>query len=152
MNTSGPIIFGEDDEDDILVLKKIFEDFNYHNELKFSTTGKTLLEYLTTTKDEPFIIFADINLPLINGLELRQRINENESLRKKSIPFIFLSTTAHLQAINKAYELTVQGYFQKPITVSDLEKMIKLIIDYWKICKHPSNKRIFKSNFNIEGL
>ncbi len=52
-------------------------------------------------------------MPIMNGLELRRHIQENEGLRKKSIPFVFLSTAARPKEVEEAYNLTVQGFFVK---------------------------------------
>jgi CheY-like chemotaxis protein len=75
----------------------------------------------------------------MNGLELRRKINETEHLRKKSIPFIFYSTTASEKAITEAYEMMVQGFFVKPSNLSEIKTMLKVIVDYWKLSKHPNS-------------
>ena len=80
-----------------------------------------------------------MNLPEYNGLQFKREIDNDPQLRAKSIPFVFFSTSADPQSINTAYkELTVQGYFQKPSGYEDLKMLIKVLIDYWRICKHPS--------------
>jgi response regulator RpfG family c-di-GMP phosphodiesterase len=73
----------------------------------------------------------------MTGIELRQKINSNDTLKKKCIPFIFLTTNPDLSVISKAYELLIQGYFVKPTKLDDLKCMLARIIDYWKICKFP---------------
>lgn len=89
MNKNGPIIIIEDDLDDQEVLTDVFKELNYSNELIFFADGQKALEYLTLTEVEPFIIFSDINLPKLNGMELREKVHENEDLRLKSIPYLF---------------------------------------------------------------
>jgi hypothetical protein len=37
--------------------------------------------------------------------------------------------------------MMVQGYFEKPQSLSEIKETIKLIIDYWKLCKHPNSFR-----------
>jgi CheY-like chemotaxis protein len=76
----------------------------------------------------------------MDGLELRKEINENEFLRKKSIPFIFLTTTSTKSVIEEAYEMMVQGYFVKPNSIQEIKETIKMIIDYWKVCRHPNTE------------
>jgi DNA-binding NarL/FixJ family response regulator len=78
-------------------------------------------------------------MPMMNGLELREEIIKDPFLRKKSIPFIFLSTTDGSRIIDKVYELEVQGFFQKEFSYQAVSKQIKLIIDYWQKCKHPNH-------------
>jgi DNA-binding NarL/FixJ family response regulator len=75
----------------------------------------------------------------MNGIELRKEINKDDYLRKKSIPFIFLSTTDGSRIIDQIYEMQVQGFFQKQHSYKAISNQIKLIIDYWSVCKHPNN-------------
>ena len=96
-------------------------------------------KYLLETADKPFLILSDVNLPVMTGPELKKRINENERLRKKAIPFIFFTTTANAKAVEEAYEMMVQGYFEKESSLKSLKITLKTIVDYWKLCKHPNN-------------
>jgi CheY-like chemotaxis protein len=77
-------------------------------------------------------------MPGMNGIEMRNEIINDPYLREKSIPFVFYSTAANPYQIRRAYELTVQGFFQKPSTYPELVQMLKLILDYWKVCRHPN--------------
>lgn len=139
MKKEGPIIIFEDDEDEIEFLKEVFKRLEAPNELLFFDDGEELLRYLKTTTDQPFLIISDVNLHKMNGLELRERVQQDDQLRKKSIPFIFLSTSAKRDVVAKAYDLTVQGYFKKQQSIPAIEKHIKLILDYWRQCKHPNS-------------
>ena len=139
MKALGPIIIVEDDKEDQEVLSEVFTDLKIENEIKFFKEGNSVLAYLRTTTDKPFIIITDINMPMMNGLELRAEIQKDDHLRKKSIPFVFLSTTDGSRIIDKVYELQVQGFFQKEFSYEAVSNQIKLIIDYWSKCKHPNN-------------
>jgi quinol monooxygenase YgiN len=73
-------------------------------------------------------------------VEFKRQIDNDAQLRAKSIPFVFLSTYADKKAIDTAYkEMTVQGFFEKSSHFSQLKNVIKLIMDYWAICKHPNS-------------
>ncbi len=136
-----PIIVIEDDLDDQVILQGVFDDLGIKNELKFFGTASEALSYLKITSDKPFLILSDVNLPGMDGTELKRLINENEYLRKKSIPFVFYSTSARKESVVQAYSIMVQGYFEKPQSLSEIKETIKLIIDYWKLCKHPNSFR-----------
>lgn len=140
MPKSGPILIVEDDHDDQELLKEVFNDLIISNTIRFFSTCLSLLDYLKTTIERPFLIICDINVPQMDGLELRKEINENEFLRKKSIPFIFLTTTSTKSVIEEAYEMMVQGYFVKPNSMQEIKETIKMIIDYWKVCRHPNTE------------
>lgn len=139
MSVKGPIISIEDDFDDQFLIQSILDELGISNQLIFFTNGLDALLYLETTQEQPFIILCDINMPIMNGLELRQRIEQNEYLRKKSIPFIFLSTADNPYIINTAYELTIQGFFKKENSFADLRNRIKICFEYWQSCLHPNN-------------
>ena len=108
------------------------------NELCFFSNGQAALHYLELTEERPFLILCDVNMPIMNGLELRQRLNESEYLRKKSVPFVFLTTSASPETVQLAYDETVQGFCLKPVNYTDLQEQIRLIVAYWKSCLHPN--------------
>jgi CheY-like chemotaxis protein len=139
MPKSGPIIIVEDDHDDQEVLKEVFTELQVPNMLRFFNSCKEAFNYLLTTIERPFLIISDINIPAMSGLEFKEKINQHETLRRKNIPFIFLSTTSETTTIAKAYDLLAQGYFIKPVKLVDIKEMILKIIDYWKISSRPAD-------------
>jgi CheY-like chemotaxis protein len=138
MNKSGPIIIIEDDKDDQALLSEVFQELGYKNKIVFFGDGEEALDYLTDTSIEPFIIFSDINMPRLNGMELRQKVHENEDLRIKSIPYLFFSTSAEQQHVVDAYSKSVQGFFVKPSSYPELKETIKTIVAYWNRCVSPN--------------
>lgn len=137
MNKSGPIIIIEDDKDDQEIFTEIFGELDFANELLFFNDGVPALEYLETSDTEPFLILSDINLPKLNGLELREKIHNNEDLQLKCIPYLFFSTSAEQKHVIEAYSQSVQGFFVKPRNYSELKSTIKKIVEYWKECVSP---------------
>ena len=138
MNKGGPIIIIEDDQDDQEILRLVFKELNYKNEIIFFSDGESALAYLIATAVEPFIIFSDINMPRLNGIELRSKVHENEDLRMKSIPYLFFSTGAEQQHVVEAYSKSVQGFFIKPFDFTEMKDLIKSIIEYWQKCVSPN--------------
>jgi len=134
MNKNGPIIIIEDDLDDQEILGNVFIELNYDNEIVFFADGTKALDYLTNTEVEPFIIFSDINMPKLSGLELRAKVHENEDLRLKSIPYLFFSTSAEQQHVVDAYSKSVQGFFIKPTEYNEIKDVIHTIVTYWNKC------------------
>lgn len=136
---SGPVILVEDDADDKDVFLDILKDLMIPNPIVWFKNGDDAFSYLATTTEQPFIIFCDVNIPGLTGLEFKRRIDEDKALRKKSIPFVFCSTAVSQKIINDAYtHMTVQGFFQKKNSYDEQKKMIKLIVDYWEECRHPN--------------
>src|SRR4051794_11820915 len=114
MSKHGPIVLIENDTDDHEILRLAFDELLVKKRLVFFESGNDALQYLSTTREHPFLILTDINMPGMNGIELREAIFGDEELRKKSIPFILLTTYADSKLVEKAYELSVQGFYQKP--------------------------------------
>jgi CheY-like chemotaxis protein len=137
MNKHGTVIIIEDDADDQQILTEIFAELAYPNTLRFFADGFQALEHLTQSSEKPFLILSDINLPKLNGFELRQKIHNNEALRLKCIPYLFMTTAASHQAIVEAYSASIQGFFVKPNTYEGLMRTIRRIMEYWQDCKAP---------------
>jgi hypothetical protein len=60
-------------------------------------------------------------------------------LQIKCIPNLFFSTAISQKAVINAYSLSVQGFFIKQNSISELEKTIMAIMEYWKRCYAPNN-------------
>jgi CheY-like chemotaxis protein len=134
-----PIMYIDDDKDDQEIFKTALAAIKIHHPVISFWNGEEAWEYLISQSIQPFIIFCDVNMPVMNGFELRRRISENKKLERACIPFIFYSTSAEKKYVDIAYTLTVQGYFKKPAQLSEIEEQLKRIIDYWMDCMHPNN-------------
>lgn len=138
MQKSGPIIVIEDDSDDQELLDEIFKVLNYKNEVLFFNDGYKALAYIVETNVQPFLILSDINMPKIDGFELRRKIHNNDELRIKCIPYLFFTSGADRQAVYDAYAMSAQGFFIKPNRMEDLKNTIRKIVEYWQECYAPS--------------
>lgn len=138
MTNQGPIIILEDDSDDVQILKEAFSQLGAKNRLEVFDEGETALEFIRTTVEKPFLIISNIRLKKMNGLEVREKIQADPVLRRKSIPFIFLSTDTRKQVVDQAYRLMVQGFFEKRDTMPAIQKQLEEILLYWDACIHPN--------------
>ena len=138
MNKNGPVVIIEDDEDDQLMLDDIFKTLNYKNKILFFKDGNLALNYLNETEIAPFLILSDVNMPRINGFELRNKVYTDEQLHLKCIPYLFFTTHSNKEAVIDAYNLVVQGFFVKPNSYQKMENTIRKIMEYWKECIAPS--------------
>ena len=136
---SGPIILVEDDVDDQEIIMDVLQSLGVKNQILIFENGLKAVDYLKVSEEQPFLIISDLNLPAMNGLQLRTEIQDNDILRKKSIPFIFFSTSADKKTVTEAFELSVQGFFVKENTYEGIQQQLKQIVDYWKNCKHPNS-------------
>jgi CheY-like chemotaxis protein len=139
MNKDGPIIVIEDDLDDQEILQEIFQNLGYKNHISYFIDGNEALNYLNKTDVQPFLILSDINMPKLNGFELRNKVFTNSQLQEKCIPYLFFTTGANKKAVSDAYALSVQGFFIKPATIPQLQETVRKIIEYWKECIAPNS-------------
>ena len=137
MKYSNPILIIEDDPDDCELIQSALSDIGVKNEQKCFRNGQEALEYLQSTNEKTFLILSDVNMPILNGLELKRKINTNDKLRTQSIPFVFLSTSTAKKDINTAYDLLAQGFFTKPNKFDDLIELLTNVTNYWETAKHP---------------
>jgi CheY-like chemotaxis protein len=138
MPKQGPIIIVEDDADDRNTLREALKEAEVWNELIFFDNAPDAYDFLCHTSQQPFIILCDVNLPRQNGIEFKRELDNNPEMRARPVPFIFYTTYVTQYAVNEAYKnLTVQGFFQKNNTYKELKDVIRIIIDYWRICKQP---------------
>lgn len=138
MNKTGAIVIIEDDTGDQIILNEIFEELNYGNKLIFFEDSEKALKFLETTEVEPFLVLSDINMPKLNGMELREKIHNNEDLRRKSIPYLFFSTSAEQQHVVDAYSRSIQGFFVKSNDYQTIKNTIVKIVEYWQECESPN--------------
>ena len=136
---SGPIIILDDDAEDHQLFEDVLRDLEVENEILWFKETKEAIHFLRNSPIQPFIIFSDVNLPGLNGIEFKRRIDEDRQLRKKSIPFVFYSTAVNQEVVNEAYtQMTVQGFFLKESRYTDIKRTIKAVVEYWTICRHPN--------------
>jgi CheY-like chemotaxis protein len=126
------ILIIEDDEDDREILKEIFRDLGYKNNLVFFSDSTQVVEYLRRPDINPFIIISDINMPKLGGFELRNIILNEEILMDKDIPYIFISNAQDEQSIKQANKLSIQGYIHKGDDYNKYKEKIKNLVDFWK--------------------
>ncbi|MCE6989569.1 hypothetical protein [Dyadobacter sp. CY323] len=84
-------------------MEEVFDELGYTNQRMYFGDGQSALDYLYTNKDLPFIIISDINLPQLNGLELRRKVQTDAELSLKCIPDVYFTTAINQQVVIDAY-------------------------------------------------
>jgi len=133
-----PIFIIDDDDDDLQMVKEALAQLNIENEVVIFNDGFKFLDFIRTSENKAFFILCDVNMVKVNGLELKKRIFDDEVLRLKCVPFIFMSTGRASSEVMKAYSYGVQGYFVKPTSFGKLKEMLQHIIWYWRDSQRPN--------------
>lgn len=91
---TGAVWIVDDDADDKDLLADVFEELQLPHDLVFLNNATQLLKKLEEVNKAPFIILCDVNLPGIDGFELREMLIHSPNKKFQSVPFIFWSTYA----------------------------------------------------------
>jgi CheY-like chemotaxis protein len=136
MNTH-PVLYAEDEEDDVFFVKKAFKDAGISNPLVVVPDGRLAVDYLSGVglyadrKQHPLpcLVLLDLNLPETSGLEILKWIRIQPSIC--ALPTLLLTSSSQEADIHRAYRQGANGFLVKPGNPAELLTMIKAIKDYW---------------------
>ncbi|WP_051664252.1 response regulator [Dyadobacter crusticola] len=137
---NGPILYVGGDDDDRYLVSDALQDIGCTNEVINFDNGQALIDYLRSSDERPFLILCDLHLPQMSGLELKELINSDEKLKRRSIPFIFLSDAVHPRDVEDAYMSLVQGFYLKAKTYEGLKGQLAAICEYWEKATLPGER------------
>ena len=102
------------------------------------SSAEDALEYLASrqvqpddNREIPDLIFFDLSLPGLSGLELLRRIKSQESTRR--IPAIILTSSDNADDIAEAYRLGVNSYVVKPSSLNEFIIKLAELSMYWGV-------------------
>ncbi len=121
----------EDDEIERLKFTRVLQKNNYNHTLIEAENGEKALEFLESNKELPDLIFLDLNMPKMNGLEFLKILKSNPALRYT--PVVILSTSNNHNDLKESYEIGIAGYIVKPLKYEDYADKIKCLIEYWSV-------------------
>jgi len=131
--TNRSILIIEDNPDDGLLALRALKKLNFRN-ITLVETGPEALEHLygkgkSEIKTTPDLILLDLNLPVIDGFSILEKIRADKATRKT--PVIVLTSSGEESDIEKSYDLGANSYIQKPVDFLEFEKAALLISEYW---------------------
>lgn len=135
MEETDAILLLEDDDVDVMTIKRVFKDINLRYKLIVAGNGEEGLAYLDQADELPNLILLDLNMPRMGGIEFLEIIKQDE--RYKHISVVVLTTSDTPADIRVSYERCAAGYFVKPVDYKQFIEAIRTIEMYWKMCKTP---------------
>jgi len=128
------ILLVEDNPDDVALTLRALKMNHILNKVIVARDGSEALDFLFGTGDSPpmetpELILMDINMPKINGLELLERIRDNEST--KLLPVVVLTTSDEDRDRIDSYRLGANSYISKPVEFEEFNKVVKNLGIYW---------------------
>lgn len=126
----------EDDDVDAKTVLRALKELHIVNPVERVTNGEEALARLRDPKRaRPGLIFLDLNMPVMGGLEFLQVAKTDEALRR--IPVVVL-TTSRLEADKIAsFDLCVAGYMVKPADYLQFVNVMRTVNVYWSLSEAP---------------
>ena len=72
------------------------------------------------------LVITDINMPLMDGFELVERMRLDMML--KNIPVIIISTEGSLSSISNLQEMGIKGYVRKPFVAEEILSILTEVL------------------------
>ena len=128
------ILLVEDDQDDIFLTKKAFEQQNVLNNLHVVRDGVDAMTFLRQEDDHadaprPDIVLLDLNLPTMDGDEVLEAIEDESDL--SMIPVVVLTSSEAEEDIVRSYELNANAYLTKPVDFEGFMGVVESIDQFW---------------------
>ncbi len=131
------ILLVEDDEVDVMNVRRAFEKNHVSNPLFIAGNGLEALEMLRgdVVPKERRLVLLDLNMPKMNGIEFLEALRADADL--SSTPVVVLTTSNDDQDKIDAYNLNVAGYLLKPVTFSNFCERMAALDKYWMLVEMP---------------
>ncbi len=129
----------EDNDDDILVMKRGFKKGKIGNPVMYFHNGQEAIDFIEENKtDKLELILLDLNMEVMNGFDFLRIRQQSERLRK--VPVVVLTSSCREEDIELAYSLGANAYVEKPINPKDFIKSILTIEEFWVyLAKKPNS-------------
>jgi CheY-like chemotaxis protein len=142
------ILLVEDDELDVMNVRRAFQKNNIANPLYVAADGIEALRMLRgggggggeggaepAVPRERRLILLDLNMPRMGGIEFLRELRADPALRATAV--IVLTTSDEERDKVNAYDLNVAGYVLKPITLPAFVEIMATLNKYWTVNELP---------------
>ena len=134
---NGRILLVEDNPDDVKLTLRAFKQHNIGNEIVVVTDGAAALDYLFGTgrfagrdlSHRPAVVFLDLKLPKVDGLEVLRRIRTDP--RAALQPVVILTSSSEEQDMIAGYQLGANSYVRKPVDFDQFIEAARQLGLYW---------------------
>ncbi|HEX8212401.1 MAG TPA: response regulator [Longimicrobium sp.] len=131
------ILLVEDDEVDVMNIRRAFKKGNISNPLFVAGNGLEALEMLRGDElpRTRRLVLLDLNMPRMNGIEFLRELRADPDL--SPTPVVVLTTSDAERDKVEAYNLHVAGYLLKPVTFSNFCETMASLNKYWALVEMP---------------
>ena len=117
----------DDDTDDQEIFKSALAEVDETCIVRTASNGIEALQALSVEDIHPDLIFVDLNMPKMDGIQFLQQIREAGILSKT--PIIIYTTSAHPNEINKTKELGAVQFITKPTRYAELQNLLRSLLN-----------------------
>jgi CheY-like chemotaxis protein len=136
MRSSRPILLVDDDNAEMMTVKRALNELNVPNKLVHHLDGENALSYLRDNINKgPCVILLDLNMPKMRGVDFLAAVKGDIEL--KQIPVIILTVSNDEDDKAKCYELCAAGYVVKPVNYDGFIEAMKTLDAYWTLSELP---------------
>jgi two-component system, response regulator len=133
------ILLVEDNARDEALTLRALKKNNIINEVIVARDGVEALDYLFGTGAHagrdlavmPQLILLDLKLPKVNGLQVLQRVRENE--HTKRLPVVVFTSSNEEEDLLNSYNLGANSYVRKPVDFGRFMEATKQVGLYWLV-------------------
>lgn len=137
MTTDRPILLVEDNPDDEALTLRAFARNGIENRVVVARDGVDAVDYLFGTGKHlgrdmnimPAVIFLDLKLPRVDGVEVLRRIRADA--RTRLLPVVVLTTSREPEDIQDAYTFGANSYIRKPVDFERFLATVGQLGQYW---------------------
>ena len=141
----GKILLVEDNVREVeLVLAALAKD-NLANEVVVARDGGEALDYLhrrgefhTRPPDNPVVVFLDLKMPKVDGLEVLRQMQSDDEL--KTIPTVILTSSREEEDLARSYQLGANSYVVKPVDFQQFGDTIRQLGLFWAVVNEPPRR------------
>ena len=143
INEAPDILLVEDNPNDAELTLRALKKNNVTHKVSVLTDGAEALDFLFASgayegrdvSNRPKVIFLDLKLPKISGLEVLKRIKQDE--RTKVIPVVVLTSSQEDRDMVEGYKLGVNSYILKPPNFYKFTQVVTELGLYWLLYNKP---------------
>ena len=131
------ILLVEDDEVDVMNVRRAFQRNNITNPLYVAGNGEEALAMLRggQVPGSRRIVLLDLNMPRMNGIEFLRELRADPALALT--PVVVLTTSNDERDKIEAFNLNVAGYLLKPVTFENFCDVMVALNKYWSLVELP---------------
>ena len=131
------ILVVEDDDIDVMNIRRAFEKANLRNPLFHAPDGLTALDMLRgdLLPRDRRLVLLDLNMPRMSGIEFLAELRADPELRSTAV--VVLTTSDAERDRAAVYDLHVAGYLLKPVRFVTFVDIISTLNRYWTLMEMP---------------